>query len=267
MVQGYILPTLGSLAYLKPDGTYYPNPWLDEAISASVHLPTADSSPPGTPEQAGQNSHPSAQDLLPSSESDPQQLIAAASARLSQRSTAELAHATPVQETTSAGIAASQQAQSSASSLEELQPNWGQGFQQALVQSAAALVSKSPLPGSRFQAMSWLTLLVPQLTDQGCADVANSEAVLASVRMIQRESEPAQTRAAAVEFCLSLHGRGALPAATLLEAGVHQHLTKIVAQSGLPDWYPSVRPCPCASQSCASQSCTYSPSTCTNLKA
>ena len=254
MLQGYILPTLGLLAFLKPDGMYYLNPWLDNTTPASVHSPTADSSPPKTTEQAGQNSHPSAQDLLPSSEPDPQQLLAAASARLSQRSTAERAHVIPVQEITSAGKAASQQAQSSTQpSLEELQPNWGQGFQQGLVQSAAALVSKSPLPRSRFQAMSWLTLLVPQLTERGCTDVANSEAVQASVRLIQQESEPARTRAAAVEFCLTLHGRGALPIAVLLEAGVHQHLTKIVAWSGVPNWYSSVRPC-------APQSRSYSPS-------
>lgn len=237
MLQGYILPALGLLAYLKPDGTYNPNSWLDEPTPTSVPSPVADNSPPETPEQARQDLQLSAQDTQLCCEPDPQQLLAAASDRLSQRSTAELAHATPSPGShgaASAGTAASQQAQGSTASLEELQPDWGQGFQEALVQSAAALVSKSPLPGSRFQAMSWLTLLVPQLTDLGCTEVANSEAVQASVRMIQRESEPARTRAAAVEFCLTLHGRGALPLTALLQAGVHQQLTKIVAQSGVP---------------------------------
>ena len=242
MLQGYILPTLGLLAYLKPDGTYYPNPWLDEPTSTSVPSLETDSSPPETPEQAGQNLQLSAQDSQLSSDSNPQQLLAAASAKLSQRSLAELAHATASHAphgAAPAGTAASQQTHTSTSSLEELQLNWGQGYQQALLQSATALVTKSPLPGSRFQAMSWLTLLVPQLTDQGCADVANSEAVQASIKIIQRQSEPARTRAAAVEFCLTLHDRGALPIAALLEAGVHQHLAKIVAQSGLRNWYYS----------------------------
>ena len=238
MLQGYILPTLGLLAYLKPDGTYNPNSWLDEPSPNSVPCPAADSSPYESPEQAGQKLQLSAQDSQLSSESSSQQLLAAASPKLSQRSSAELAHATPSHGAALAGTAARQQAHSSTSSLEEPQPNWGQGFQQALVQSAAALVSKSPLSRSRFQAMSWLTLLVPQLTDQGCTEVANSEAVQASVSVIQRESEPARTRAAAVEFCLTLHGRGALPVAVLLEAGVSQHLTKVVTQSGLPNWCP-----------------------------
>ena len=250
MLQGYILPTLGLLAYLKPDGTYNPNPWLDEPTATSVPSPAADNSPSEAQEHARQNLKLSAYDSQLSSESDPQQLLATASARLSQRSTAELPHATPSHGShgaASAGTAASQQAQGSTSSLEELQPDWGQGFQEALVQSAAALVSKSPLPGSRFQAMSWLTLLVPQLTDQGCTEVASSEAVQASVRMIQRESEPARTRAAAVEFCLTLHGRGALPVTALLEAGVHQHLTSIVAQSGVPHWYSFITSRACRS--------------------
>lgn len=256
MLQGYVLSPLGLLAYLKPDGTYYPNPWLDEPSRTSDPSPVLEASPSQTREQARQDSQPSSQastqDSQPSSELDPQQLLAAASARLSQRSAAELAHATPSHGVTTAGTAGSQQdSQSSTSSSgQEPQPNWGQGFQQALVQSAAALACNSPLPGSRFQAMSWLTLLVPQLTDQGCTDVANSEAVQASVRMMQREAEPARTRAAAVEFCLALHDKGALPVAALLEAGVHRHLAKIVAQSGQPSWCSRVRPR-------ARQSCSY----------
>lgn len=251
MLQGYVLPPLGLLAYLKPDGTYYPNPWQDEPSPTSDPSLALEASPPETPEQARQDSHPSPQDSQPSSELDPRQLLAAASARLSQRSAAELAHATPAG---AAGTAGSQQDSQNCttSSVQEPQPRWGQGFQQALVQSAAALACNSPLPGSRFQAMSWLTLLVPQLTDQGCTDVASSEAVQASVRMIQWEAEPARTRAAAVEFCLALHDKGALPVAALLEAGVHRHLAKIVAQTGQPNRCSRVRPG-------VRQSCSYPP--------
>ena len=251
LMQGYVLPPLGLLAYLKPDGTYYPNPWLDEPSPASDPSLALEASPPETPMQARQDSRPSSQastqDSQPSSELDPQQLLAAASARLSQRSAAELAHATSSHGIDTAGTAGSQQeSQSFTTSVQEPQPKWGQGFQQALVQSAAALACNSPLPGSRFQAMSWLTLLVPQLTDQGCTDVASSEAVQASVRMIQREAEPARTRAAAVEFCLALHDKGALPVAALLEAGTHRHLAKIVAQTGQAQWgYCTVRPSAC----------------------
>ena len=141
VLQGYILPTLGLLAYLKPDGTYYPNPWLDEPTATSVPSFETDSSPPETPEQVGQNLQLSAQDSQLSSDSNPQQLLAAASAKLSQRSTAELAHATASHAphgAAPAGTAASQQVHTSTSSLEELQLNWGQGYQQALLQSATA---------------------------------------------------------------------------------------------------------------------------------
>ena len=223
MLQGYVLPSLASLSYLKPDGSYYPNPWLIQPTPAS------DGSPSQTSEQAQQLSR---EDSQPSSEPVPQQLLAAASARMSQRSSAELAHAAPSHDATSATLQAQQ---SSAASVEgEPEPHRGQDFQEGLVRAAALLVSKSPLPRSRFQSMAWLRSLVPELSDQGCRAVGNSEAVLASVRVLQQESEAPETRAQAIVFCLCLHDRGTLPLAVLLDAGVHQHLTKLVVQSGQP---------------------------------
>lgn len=204
-LQGYVLPTLALLTYLKDDGTYHPNPWFVRPTPASH---AADSRPPQTLDQA-------------SSESDPQQPQGAASARLSQHSTAELTHATP------AG-AAGQQTHSLPEPLVKAHQQW----QEYLVQSAAALVSHSPFPNSRLQAMVWLHKLVPQLTGLGCLAVASSGAVAASIQAIKRESEPIEIRCAALCFCLGLHQRGSLPAAVLLEAGMHHHLTQLVVQSG-----------------------------------
>ena len=228
MLQGYVLPTLAVLSYLKHDGSYYPNPWLVQPTPTPQAI---DNRRRQTSDQARQ---PSTQDSQPSSEPDPQQLLAAASARLSQRSAAELAHATPSQDTTStqatSADATSRQSQSLSATVAELEGH--QQWQQTLVQAAAALVCDSPFPRSRYQAMAWLAKLVPQLTEQGCTGVANSGAVMASVRVIQAYSEPIETRAAAVVFCLSLLNRDALPVAALLEAGIHQHLTQLVVQSG-----------------------------------
>lgn len=233
LLQGFVLPTLGLLPYLKPDGTYYANPWLKQPPSSSQSSPTAESSLFQGPQQATQNSQPSSEASAPSAQPAPEQLLAAASARLSQRSTAELAHATSAQDAFSAHAATSQ-AQGSAASGQKLESHRGQDFQEALVRSAAALVCKSPMPSSRFQAMAWLNSLVPQLTDQGCKDVAKSDAVAAAVRAIQQESELSETRVAALELCLRLHSRGVLPVAALLDAGVQQQLTKLVVQPGQP---------------------------------
>lgn len=231
MPQGFVLPTLGLLSYLKPDGTHYANPWLKQPPPTSSSSSVSDSSPSQASQQASQNPEPSPQALAPSPQPPPQQLLAAASARLAQRSTAELAHATSAPDATSAS-AATQQAQGPAAPGQQLEPHRGQDFQEALVQSAAALVSKSPLPSSRLQAMAWLNSLVPQLTDQGCRDVAKSDAVAAAVQAIQQESEQPETQVVALELCLRLHKRGVLPVAALLGAGVQQQLTKLVLQSG-----------------------------------
>ena len=206
MLQGYVLPALALLSYLKPDGTYHPNPWFVQPTPAPQ---AADRKPPQTSDQA-------------SSEADPQQ--GAASARLSQHSTAELAHATP------AGTAGQQTHNLPGPLAEELQAH--QQFQEHLVQNAAVLVSHSPFPDCRLQAMTWLRKLVPQLTDLGCVAVASSGAVAASFQAITRESEAVETRRAALWFCVSLHQRGTLPAAVLLEAGMQHHLTQLVVQSG-----------------------------------
>lgn len=233
MLQGYVLPMLALLSYLKRDGSYYNNPWL---IQPTPTPPATDSRRRQTSDQAHQ---PSPQESQPSPDPDPQQLLAAASARLSQRSGAELAHATPSQDATSADAtsadATSPQTQSPAALVEELEAH--QQRQEDVVQAAAALVSDSPFPRSRYHGMAWLAQLVPQLTEQGCTAVANSGAVMASVTVIQRESEPMQTRIAAVHFCCTLHGRDALPVAVLLQAGVHQHLTHLVVWSGQPKPY------------------------------
>lgn len=230
-LQGFVLPTLGLLPYLKPDGTHYTNPWLKQPPPTSSSPTVLDSSPSQASQQASQNPEPSPQAPTPTAQVALQQLLAAASARLAQRSTAELAHATSAQHTTSASTA-NQQTQGPAASGQQLEPHRGQDFQEALVQSAAALVSKSPLPSSRFQAMAWLNSLLPQLTDQGCRDVAQSDAVAAAVRVIQQESERCNTQVAALELCLRLHDRSVLPVAVLLGAGVQGHLTKFVLQSG-----------------------------------
>ena len=231
ILQGYVLPTLALLSYLKRDGSYHPNPWL---VQPTPTPQVIDSRHRQTSDQARQ---PSPQDSQAGSEPDPQQLLAAASARLNQRNAAELAHAIPSQDVTStqatSADATSQQSQSLSARVKELEGH--QHWQESLVQAAAALVSDSPFPRSRFQAMAWLAKLVPQLTEQGCTAVANSGAVMASVSVIQQESEPIETRAEAVDFCLTLLNRGALPVAVLLEAGVHQHLTQLVVQSGQPN--------------------------------
>ena len=214
VLQGYVLPVLALLSYLKPDGTYHPNPWFVQPTPAPQ---AADSRPPQTSDQA-------------SCESDPQQLLGAASARLSQHGTPELAHATP------AGTAGQQTHSPPEPLAEELEAH--QQFQDHLVQNAAVLVAHSPFPDSRFQAMIWLRKLVPQLTDLGRLAVASSGAVAASMQAIKRESEPVEIitlieiRRAALWFCVGLHKRGTLPVGVLLEAGVHQQLTQVVVQSG-----------------------------------
>ena len=237
MLQGYVLPTLSLMCYLKRDGSYYSNPWLVQSDPTPQEI---DSRRRQTSDQAHQ---PSPLDSQPSSEPDPQQLLAAASARLSQRSAAELANATPSQDATSVDAtladATSQQTQSLSASVEELQAH--QYWQESLVQAAAALASDSPFPVSRHQAMAWLVNLVPQLTEQGCTALDNSGAVTASVNVIQQESEHIDTRVAAVEFCLRMLNRDALPVAALLEAGVHQHLTQLMVHSGQPNVYSRVR--------------------------
>lgn len=241
MLQGYVLPTLALLSYLKRDGSYYHNPWLIQPTSLSQ---TTDSRQHQTSDHARQ---PSPHDSQPSPEPDPQQLPAAASARLSQSSAAELAQATPLQDATSTDAtsaeATDQQTQRFSDLMEELEAH--QQWQENLVQAAAALVSDSPFHMSRFQGMAWLAKLVPQLTEQGCTAVANSAAVMASVSVIQRESESTRTRIAAVQFCWSLHTRGALPVAALLEARVHQHLALLAVQSGQPDPYLRLRETMC----------------------
>ena len=212
---------LASLSYLKRDGSYAPNPWL---IQATTTPQATDSRQRQTPDQARQ---PSPQDSQLSSDPDPQQLPA--SAELSQRSSAELAHATSLQDATSAD-ATNQQTQSLSASVEELEAHQHQ--QEALVQAAAGLVSDSPFLGSRFQAMAWLGILVPQLTEEGRTAMANFGAVMASVSAIQRQQELADTRVAAMEFCLGLLAADALPVAALLEAGAHQQLTLLLLCSG-----------------------------------
>ena len=216
------------LPYLKSDGSYYPNPWLTAAsnFTSSASDQLQDSH---FPNQTSQVSLDAAQTSEPKPQPAAQQLLQAASARLSQQSTAE-----PASRDSSScdASSASQQAQPSQSSPEQLEPHRGQGFQEALVQAAAALACKSSLPESRFQAMSWLNNLVPQLTDQGCTDVGNSEAVPAAVSLIQQESEGLKIRAVAIEFCLALHKRGFLSAGILLDADLHEQLTALVLQSG-----------------------------------
>ena len=230
ILQGFVLPTLSLLSYLKPDGTHYANPWLKQPLPASLLPTSSDSNPSQASQQASQDPEPASQAAAPTPPA-PEQLLAAASARLSQHSTAELASATSAQDGTSAN-AAPRQAQGPAAPEQQLESHRGQDFQEALVQSAAALVAKSPLPNSRCQAMVWLNSLVPDLTDRGCQDIAKSDAVVAAVRVIQQDSELPETRVAALELCLRLQDRGVLPVAALLGAGVQQHLTKLVLQSG-----------------------------------
>lgn len=215
------------LPYLKPDGTYDPNPWLTSSSS----------SPPSPSDQAQAESSDQttrdAQDASQDSESKPvaQRLWETVlTARLIQQDTAEPASLDSASH--DATSAAGQQAEALESSFQQLEPHRGQGFQTAIVQTAGFLASESMLPESRFQAMSWLNNLVPQLTDRGCTDVGNSEAVPAAVKLIQQESEALQTRVFAIEFCLALHERGFLPVGILLEADLHQQLTTLVVQSG-----------------------------------
>ena len=224
-----MLPLLGLLSYLKPDGTYYPNPWL--LVSPDVALsPSPPQQSDSTRSQSLTQGSQQAEDAQQDTESTSQQLLAAASARLSQRSTAELASS----DISSDGVTPSSKSAEAngANGPGKIAPHKGHDFQEALVQSAAALVLHSPLPKTRFQAISWVNSLMSRLSNTGCLCVGNSEAVSAAVRLIQQDSEPIESRAAAVRFCLGLHQRGFLPVGLLLEANVHKQLTAFVVQSG-----------------------------------
>ena len=110
----------------------------------------------------------------------------------------------------------------------------GAALHQSLVVAAIRLVSQSQAAETRFHAMDWLKALVPHLADQACRDLANSAAVQASVQLIQRDQDDAQTHLAALAFCLGLHRRGVLPVALLVDAGLPSRLAALVIQSGQP---------------------------------
>ncbi len=219
-MQALVLPVVSLLSHLNQDGSYAPSPWLmnqpGDAPSGKAASTSATTAPAVHPQQP----------------SLPAQQVSSASANQLEQSIASQDEAVnDSRQTAFPWQVTAPRAQTLPAPAEVLACS-GKDVHTRLCSIAARLMSESQKSEARFHALKWLSLLVPQLSDEGCKLVSDKSTVEACIQLIQQDSETVLVQLAALEFCLELRERGFLPIALLLDVNLHHQLASLVIQSG-----------------------------------
>ena len=225
VMQAALLPVCATLSVLNQDGSYAMSPWLTrqetfklegfpnedlDIKAAALHALSLHPTAPHTPVKPGE-----------------QQRMSQQVQQAGQQSESQVVQQSERQHVPQDLI----KKESSVAMPLEVQGVSGKVWHDVLVAAAVRLV-RSEDREARQHAMYWLARLVLNLTDEGGRDLVQAGAVLASLQLLQRETDPVQTRFKAMQVCLRLNQRGLLPASLLQEANIHQHLVNMYTDPG-----------------------------------